>query len=74
MTIFDKLEAIPCACERQDVLAAAIPDRHGLVAALDLAGFGRPGQAVPTDWRTYYGDDELHGFILDCADQIAPAT
>jgi hypothetical protein len=73
-TITDALEQIQCGCERADYLRDAIPSRDGLIRALDGLGFGRPGQAVPTDWRTYYGDDELREFILGYAEQFSPAA
>lgn len=72
-TITDALERIQCGCERADFLREAIPGRDGLIGALDQLGFGRPNQAVPTDWRTYYGDDELRDFILEYAEQFSPS-
>ena len=74
MTITEHLEQIQCGCERSDILRDAGMDHDALVRELEKLGFGRRGQAVPTDWRTYYGDDELREFILDYANAFAPAA
>lgn len=62
--VLEALAKIQCDCERADFLRDAITSRDGLVKTLDQIGFGRPGSAVPTDWRVYYGNDELREFIL----------
>lgn len=41
-------------------------DRDTCIAVLAKHGFGRPGTAVSSDWSTYYHDDELRGFVLEC--------
>jgi len=62
--IIDRLEELQCGCEREVFLRDAIPSRNGLIRALDQHGFGRPGSAIPTDWRTYFHDDELREHVL----------
>lgn len=68
----EQLEKIQCGCDRAD--AIEVVDRDALIRELEKLGFGGPGQAVPTDWRTYYSDDELREFILDYADRSTPAA
>lgn len=70
--ITDALEKLQCGCERIDAIAPV--DRESLIRELDMLGFGRPGQAIPTDWRTYYSDEDLRGFVLGYADQFTPAA
>ena len=74
MTLTEHLEKIQCGCERADALRNAGLDRDCLVRELDILGFGRGNQAVPTDWRDYYSDEELGGFILEYADSFTPAA
>lgn len=69
--ITERLEKIQCWCERQVALIGC--PRDLLVSELHCLGFGRPGQAVPTDWATYYSDEELREFVLEYADQFSPA-
>jgi len=72
--IIAQLETIQDGCERADALEAANLCRDELISVLDRYGFGRPGSAVPTDWRTYYGTDELRGFCLEYAEQFSPSA
>lgn len=74
MTVTESLEQIQCGCERADALRGAALSRDGLIRELEIVGFGLRGQATPTDWRTYYSDDELREFILDYADSFTPAA
>lgn len=66
--ILEALGNIQCGCERADFLKEAVTSRDGLLHHLTQLGFGRPGSAVPTDWRDYYSDDELREFILSYAE------
>lgn len=70
--IIERLGQIPCGCERID--AASEIDRDALLRLLDMYGFGRPGSTIPTDWRTYYSDEELRGFMLNYAEHFSPAA
>lgn len=72
MTLVDHLETIQCGCERQAVVAQI--SRAGLASELVKLGFGSPGQAVPTDWNTYYSDDELREFVLEYAEGFTPSA
>ena len=70
--ITERLEKIQCGCERQDAIANV--QRDALVRELTSLGFGGSNQAVPSDWTTYYSDDELREFILGYAEQFTPAA
>jgi hypothetical protein len=70
--LIDHLAKIQCGCERRDALTAMYLDHGTLVRLLQSYGFGRG--AVPTDWATYYGTDELEDFVLDYADQECAAA
>lgn len=70
--IIERLGPMQCGCELIDAIASV--GRDELLRLLERYGFGRPGTAVPTDWRTYYGDEELRGFVLDYAEQFSPAA
>lgn len=72
MSIIDRLEKIRCGCERADAIAYV--DRDTLIAELNKLGFGCGQRAVPSDWRAYYGDDELRGFVLDYAESFSPSA
>lgn len=63
-----RLQDLP---ERIEV--ASLIDRDTLVRVLGVYGFGTSG-TVPSDWRTYFSDDELRGFVLEYAEQFSPAT
>lgn len=38
--------------------------RDECIAFLEDNGFGGPA-ITPTDWRTYYNDDELQDFVIE---------
>lgn len=71
-SVTEHLETIQCGCERADALRDVGLDHDGLVRELTSLGFGRT--AVPTDWATYYSDDELREFILEYANEFTPAA
>lgn len=73
-SITEHLATIQCGCERADVLRGAGMDRDALVRELHKLGFGRPNQAIPTDWATYYHEEELRDFILEYANHFTPAA
>lgn len=62
-----RLQDLP---ERIEV--ASLIDRNTLIRVLDVYGFGRSGTA-PSDWRTYFSDDELRVFVLEYVEQFSPA-